>query len=344
MLRSAGIRSKILAVLVVPLVLLAVTSGLLGTQAVDQARQAHQVERLTEIGGVLQGVARDLAVERLTTKAALQGDASAARGAAGRACRGGQGHGRPGRRPAAGRPGPPVVTGRRAGPRTRARPRSPGCSPSVRPGHPDRPARRRVRGLRRGHRRGPGHCRAGSRPASATRPPPTCWHRLRAPAHRPRPGPARAGDRAACAQRVGDEHRRRGPSRHWPHPERGRWRCGGSPWASPRAAPQTWTPSATGAGPCGPSAGPPALVLATPDAPSVLTPEMWLEVTGARLAALQAGVDDNVTMTSARAGEVSLAADHLRRPRRRAAVARPRRGRPALPRARPPDRPARCAR
>ena len=40
MLRSAGIRSKILAVLVVPLVLLGITAGLLAAAQVDRARQA----------------------------------------------------------------------------------------------------------------------------------------------------------------------------------------------------------------------------------------------------------------------------------------------------------------
>ncbi|MFC3689778.1 nitrate- and nitrite sensing domain-containing protein, partial [Aquipuribacter hungaricus] len=77
MLRSAGIRSKILAVLVLPLVLLALTAGILGTQQVLRAREAQQAERLTEVGGILQQLALDLAVERSTTKAVLQGDAAA---------------------------------------------------------------------------------------------------------------------------------------------------------------------------------------------------------------------------------------------------------------------------
>jgi anti-sigma regulatory factor (Ser/Thr protein kinase)/HAMP domain-containing protein len=78
MLRSAGIRSKILAVLVVPLVLLAITTGLLGTSQVLRAREAYQVENLADVGAVLPQLTADLALERSTTKAALQGDAAAA--------------------------------------------------------------------------------------------------------------------------------------------------------------------------------------------------------------------------------------------------------------------------
>ncbi|WP_336921634.1 sensor histidine kinase, partial [Aquipuribacter sp. SD81] len=78
MLRSAGIRSKILAVLVVPLVLLATTAGLLAAGQVQRAREARQVELLAGIGGSFAELVAGIAAERAVTAGAIQGDEAAA--------------------------------------------------------------------------------------------------------------------------------------------------------------------------------------------------------------------------------------------------------------------------
>ncbi len=78
MLRSAGIRSKILAVLVVPLVLLGITAGLLAAAQVDRARQAYEVEKIAAIGADFATLVRGIAAERATTAAVIQDDPAAA--------------------------------------------------------------------------------------------------------------------------------------------------------------------------------------------------------------------------------------------------------------------------
>lgn len=78
MLRSAGIRSKILALLVIPLVLLAVTAGLLASTQVSRARTAVEVEQLAELADGFAQLVKGIETERDLTVASVDESPAAA--------------------------------------------------------------------------------------------------------------------------------------------------------------------------------------------------------------------------------------------------------------------------
>ena len=74
MLRSFGIRAKILAVLALPVLVLALAAGVIATTAATDARKARQIEALTERASGLTDLVRGLGTERALTVAVLSGD------------------------------------------------------------------------------------------------------------------------------------------------------------------------------------------------------------------------------------------------------------------------------
>ncbi len=78
MLRSFGIRSKILAVLALPVLVLALAASVIATTAVRDATKARQIEALTEQAGSLVDLVRGLGTERALTVASLAGNPEAA--------------------------------------------------------------------------------------------------------------------------------------------------------------------------------------------------------------------------------------------------------------------------
>ncbi len=77
MLRNIGIRSKILAVLALPVLVLLLAAGIISGGAVSDARRAGQVEILAGQAGDLTQLVRGLQAERALSVAVLSGDAGA---------------------------------------------------------------------------------------------------------------------------------------------------------------------------------------------------------------------------------------------------------------------------
>ncbi|WP_460434843.1 sensor histidine kinase, partial [Angustibacter speluncae] len=77
MLRSFGIRSKILAVLALPVLVLALAASVIATTAVRDATKARQIEALTDQAGGLVDLVRGLGTERALTVASLAGNEEA---------------------------------------------------------------------------------------------------------------------------------------------------------------------------------------------------------------------------------------------------------------------------
>ena len=73
MLRDAGVRGKLFAVLAIPTVLLVVASGWLVGGQVQAARQAGQIEAVTDVALQLNRVVHSLQLERTVTLDYLQG-------------------------------------------------------------------------------------------------------------------------------------------------------------------------------------------------------------------------------------------------------------------------------
>ncbi len=76
MLRSFGIRAKILAVLALPVLVLGLAAGVIATSAATEASKAQQVEALTEQAAGLSELLRGLQAERALTVAVLSGEES----------------------------------------------------------------------------------------------------------------------------------------------------------------------------------------------------------------------------------------------------------------------------
>ncbi len=76
MLRSFGIRAKILAVLALPVLVLGLAAGVIATSAASEASKAQQVESLTEQAAGLSELLRGLQAERALSVAVLAGDKS----------------------------------------------------------------------------------------------------------------------------------------------------------------------------------------------------------------------------------------------------------------------------
>ncbi len=74
MLRSFGIRAKILAVLALPVVVLSLAAGVIATAGIGESRKASQVEELVRHTGGLTELLRGLQAERALTVAVLSGD------------------------------------------------------------------------------------------------------------------------------------------------------------------------------------------------------------------------------------------------------------------------------
>ncbi len=72
MLRDAGVRTKLLAVLAIPTLLLAVVTGLLVANQVTEARRAGQINALTEVAVQVNAVVHSLQEERSVTLNHLQ--------------------------------------------------------------------------------------------------------------------------------------------------------------------------------------------------------------------------------------------------------------------------------
>lgn len=76
MLRSFGIRAKILAILALPVLVLSLAAGVIATSATAEARRASQVEQLTRQASGLTDLLRGLQAERALSVAVLSGDAA----------------------------------------------------------------------------------------------------------------------------------------------------------------------------------------------------------------------------------------------------------------------------
>ena len=80
MLRDAGVRTKLLAVLAIPTLLLVVVTGLLVAGQVGEARRAGQINALTEVAVQVNTVVHSLQEERSITLSHLQPPTSGERG------------------------------------------------------------------------------------------------------------------------------------------------------------------------------------------------------------------------------------------------------------------------
>ncbi|MEJ2579062.1 MAG: nitrate- and nitrite sensing domain-containing protein, partial [Kineosporiaceae bacterium] len=77
MLRNIGIRWKVLAVLVLPVLVLAATGGVATGSMLDRAQAAEQAKVVSDAGELLDGARTALDAERLSSVQALRGDPSA---------------------------------------------------------------------------------------------------------------------------------------------------------------------------------------------------------------------------------------------------------------------------